>query len=142
MEKIYLPDVDRYEISCTKEYYLHEIGSEDYPEIRKARVKAVDVDRWEEVLIADIPPYTKEQYKAKVVELIRERYDINKEMEIQREMLDALLNPAPMGVDDTDAGTTDVVVEFNVYNDYVEECKRRAKELLMEKGGETDDTRS
>lgn len=71
-----------------------------------------------------------EYYKAKVVELIRERYDINKEMEIQREMLDALLNSAPTDVDDTDAGTTDVVVNFNVYNDYVEECKRRAKELL------------
>lgn len=132
MKKIYLPDVDRYEISCTEEYYLHEIGSEDYPEMRKARIKAADVDRWEEVLIANIPPYTKEQYKAKVVELIRERYDINKEMEIQREMLDALLNPTPMSADDTDAGITDVASNFNVYNDYVEECKRRAKEMLSE----------
>lgn len=139
MEKIYLPDVDRYEISCTKEYYLHEIGSDQYPACRRLRLKSSDVDNWEEVLITDIPPYTKEQYKAKVVELIRERYDINKEMEIRREMLDALFNPAPMSAD---AGATDIVVEFNTYNDYVEECKRRAKVMLMKKGGENDDTRN
>lgn len=111
MEKIYLPDVDRYEISCTKEYYLHEIGSEDYPEIRKARVKAVDVDRWEEIAVDAVPRYTKAQYDAEVERLIAERYSHGKEIEINRE---ATAKPE----------------RFAEYLEYIEECKRRAKELL------------
>lgn len=111
MEKIYLPDVDRYEISCTKEYYLHEIGSEDYPEIRKARVKAVDVDNWEEIAVDAVPRYTKAQYDAEVERLIAERYSHGKEIEINRE---ATTKPE----------------RFAEYLDYIEECKRRAKELL------------
>ena len=109
MKKTYLDFVDRYELSCTEEYYLHRKGSELYPACRRLHVKADEVDDWEEILIADIPPYTKAQYRALVVELIRERYDFDKEFEIQRELLeilrellDTLLNPQPMTLEATD----------------------------------------
>lgn len=142
MNKTFNTRINRWEIDAAEGYILHRIGSDDYTEIHHASVTADDLDSWEEIAVDAVPRYTKAQYRAQVVALIRERYDINKEMEIQREMLNALINPAPMSIDDTDSGTTDIVVEFNAYNDYVEECKRRAKELLMEKGGETDDRRS
>lgn len=136
MEKTYLDFVDRYELSCTEEYYLHRKGSEEYPACRRLQVKADEVDDFEEILIADIPPYTKAQYKALVVELIRERYDIDKEFEIQRELLeilrkllDTLLNPQPMTLEATDP-TPGIIADFNAYNAYVEECKLRAREML------------
>ncbi len=134
MKKTYLDFVDRYELSCTEEYYLHRKGSELYPACRRLHVKAEEVDDWEEILIADIPPYTKAQYRALVVELIRKRYDVDKEFEIQRELLDALLNPQPMTLEATDpeaaTPTPGIISDFNAYNAYVEECKLRAKEML------------
>lgn len=134
MKKTYLDFIDRYELSCTEEYYLHRKGSEEYPACRRLHVKAEEVDEWEEIPIADIPPYTKAQYRALVVELIRKRYDVDKEFEIQRELLDALLNPQPMTLDATDteatASTPGIIADFNAYNTYVEECKLRAKEML------------
>lgn len=134
MKKTYLDFVDRYELSCTEEYYLHRKGSELYPACRRLHVKADEVDDWEEILIADIPPYTKAQYRALVVELIRKRYDVDKEFEIQRELLDALLNPQPMTLEATDPEATTptpgIIADFNAYNAYVEECKLRAKEML------------
>ena len=141
MKKTYLDFVDRYELSCTEEYYLHRKGSELYPACRRLHVKADEVDDWEEILIADIPPYTKAQYRALVVELIRERYDFDKEFEIQRELLeilrellDTLLNPQPMTLEATDPEATTptpgIIADFNAYNAYVEECKLRAKEML------------
>lgn len=139
MKKTYLDYVDRYEISCDEEHYLHRKGSDQYPACRRLHLKAEDVDDWEEILIADIPPYTKAQYKAKVVELIRERYDIDKEMEIQRELLKAMLTPAPMSADDADTPDAAIdaavaVTNFNAYNDYVEECKHRAKDPALHRG--------
>ena len=134
MKKTYLDFVDRYELSCTEEYYLHRKGSEEYPACRRLQVKAEEVDDWEEIAIADIPPYTKAQYRAQVVALIRERYDVDKEFEIQRELLDALLNPQPMTLEATDpeaaTPTPGIIADFNAYNAYVEECKLRAKEML------------
>lgn len=142
MKKTYLDFIDRYKLSCTEEYYLHRKGSEDYPECRILRVKAEEVDEWEEIAIADIPPYTKAQYRAQVVALIRERYDVDKEFEIQRELLDTLLNPQPMTLEASDAGaatpTPDIIADFNAYNAYVEECKLRAREMLTTSTIETN----
>lgn len=138
MNKTFNTRINRWSLEAAEGYILHRIGSDDYTEIHHASVTADDLDSWEEIAVDAVPRYTKAQYRAQVVALIRERYDVDKEFEIQREMLDALLNPAPMGVDDTDAGTTDVVVEFNVYNDYVEECKLRAREMLATSNIETN----
>lgn len=52
-----------------------------------------------------------EQYKQRVVELIRERYSIDDELSIQRQR-DSKID------------------EFNAYNSFVEECKQQAREEL------------
>ncbi len=141
MEKQLNETTQMVDLSCTADFILHRKGSEDYPEIRRTRVPATDAGNLEEIAVADIPPYTKAQYRALVVELIRERYDFDKEFEIQRELLeilrellDALLNPQPMTLDATDPEATDptpgIIADFNAYNAYVEECKLRAREML------------
>ena len=75
------------------------------------------------------------RYKAKVVELIRERYDIDKEFEIQRELLRVML-PAPATLDEDGAGHTApvdpdaAIAAFRTYDAYVVTCKLRAVEEL------------
>lgn len=133
MKKEYIESVDRYAISCDNDHYLHRIGSQEYPKIRRTRVAPDDIDNWEEIPVADFPFYTVDQYKAKVVELIRERYDIDKEFEIQREMVRVML-PDTDTLSDNGAGhTTPVdpdaaIAAFRTYNAYVDNCKLRAKD--------------
>lgn len=98
-------------IDTDADHILHRIGSDDYSEIRRAMVKAPD--EWEEVAVADIPPYPKAQYDAEVERLIAERYSHGKEIEINREH-------------DTKPE------RFAEYMAYVEECKVRAKVNLTE----------
>lgn len=126
------------DLRCGAGFILHRIGSEEYPEIRRTRVPAADAGNWEEIAVADMPPYTKAQYRAKVVELIRERYDANKEFELQRQLLEALLNPEAATLDETGEATQPAAVtDFRRYSDYVQQCKERAAEILA-KGGITD----
>lgn len=98
-------------IDTDAEHILHRIGSDDYSEIRHAMVK--DPDNWEEIAVADIPPYTKAQYDAEVERLIAERYSHGKEIEVNREH-------------DTKPE------RFAEYLAYIEDCKVRAKEILAE----------
>lgn len=97
------------EISTDSEHILHRIGSEDYTEIRKTTT--LNPNEWEEIAVADIPPYTKGEYKAKIVELIRRRYDQDDETGILRQR-----DSKPD--------------EFAEYNAYVEQCKLMAKDTL------------
>lgn len=96
-------------------HILHRVGSEDYTEIRHTTVK--DPEAWEEIAVADIPPYTEAEYKAKVEELIRERYSASDEF--------ALINNVMTG-----AATEKREAEYAEYQAYRSECKARAKELL------------
>lgn len=98
-------------LDTDQEHILHRTGSDDYSEIRHTMVK--DPDNWEEIAVADIPPYTKAQYDAEVERLIAERYSHGKEIEINREH-------------DTKPE------RFAEYMAYVEECKVRAKVNLTE----------
>lgn len=77
-------------------------------------VKAGEAARWEE--IADRPPYSEDEYKAKVEELIRERYTVSDEF--------ALINNV------ITAPTEATQEEYARYQQYREECKRCAKEAL------------
>lgn len=95
-------------------HILHRIGSDDYTENHHAHVKPADLDKWEEIAVADIPPYTKAEYDAEVERLIAERYSHGKEIEINREH---------------DAKPE----RFAEYLAYVDECKARAKALLRER---------
>ncbi|MBD5258985.1 MAG: hypothetical protein HDS52_09950 [Barnesiella sp.] len=143
MKKEYIESVDRYAISCDNGHYLHRIGSQEYPKMRRTRVAPDDIDNWEEIPVADFPVYTVDQYKAKVVELIRERYDIDKEFEIQREMLCAML-PELATLSDDGAGHTApvdpaaAIAAFRTYDAYVADCKLRAVKELENAVGETD----
>ncbi len=99
-------------IDTDQEHILHRIGSDDYSEIRHAMVK--DPEAWEEVALADIPPYSKAQYDAEVERLIAEKYSHGKEIEVNREH-------------DTKPE------RFAQYLAYIEECKVRARENLTNK---------
>lgn len=55
--------------------------------------------------------YAKEEYNNLIVKLIRQKYSINDELAILRQQT---IKPE----------------EFNEYNSYVEECKKKAKEML------------
>ena len=108
---------------------IHKIGTEICkPSL--VMLPSDTIDMYEEV--AEAPAYTKEEYKAKVVELIRERYDANKEFEIQREMICAMVPEAAVLGEDG-AGRAPAVdpaeafAAFRTYNAYVEECRARAK---------------
>lgn len=112
MNKTFNTRTNRWNIDSAEGCILHRIGSDDYTEIHHASVTATDLDNWEEIPIADIPPYTKAQYDAEVERLIAERYSHGKEIEINRE---ATTKPE----------------RFAEYLKYIEECKRRAKDPAL-----------
>lgn len=116
MEKTYKPSIDMWQLDTDADHILHRKGDEDFNPIRHAMVKPDDVDAWEEIAVADIPPYTEEEYKAKVKELVHKRYSLDDEI--------ALINNITAGV------TEKRQSEYAAYQEYREECKRMAKEIL------------
>lgn len=106
------------ELTTDADHILHRKGSEDYSERRRLTLPASALPDWEELPVADIPPYTEAEYKAKVEALIRERYSISDEL--------ALINNVMAAV------TEKRQSEYAAYQEYREECKRRAKEMLRE----------
>lgn len=109
MEKTYKENLGMWQLDTDQGHILHRVGSDDYTEIRHTMVK--DPDAWEEIAVADIPPYTKAEYKAKIVELIRQRYNQDDENGILRQR-----DSKPE--------------EFAEYNAYVEQCKAEARQNL------------
>lgn len=109
MEKTYKEKLGMWQLDTDQGHILHRVGSDDYTEIRHATTK--DPEAWEEIAVADIPPYTKAEYKAKIVELIRRRYDQDDENGILRQR-------------DSKPG------EFAEYDAYVEQCKAEARQSL------------
>lgn len=109
MEKTYKENLGMWQLDTDQGHILHRVGSDDYTEIRHTVVK--DPDAWEEIAVADIPPYTKAEYKAKIVELIRQRYDQDDENGILRQR-----DSKPD--------------EFAEYDAYVEQCKAEARQNL------------
>lgn len=119
MKKTYKPanGVELWELTTDADHILHRIGTDSYTNIR--RITTPDPDNWEETPVADIPPYSKEEYKAKIVALIREKYDLDDECAILRQR-------------DTKPE------EFAEYNTYVEQCKQTAKTVLSKKEEENE----
>lgn len=112
MKKTYNDKYNSYHLDTdSDEFILHRIGSDSYSHIHHAVVPSADIDNWEEIAIADIPSYTQADYKAKVVELIRQRYSIDEEIAILRQR---------------DAKPE----EFAAYNTYAEECKAEARLIV------------
>ena len=114
---------------------LRRKGGDPHSEIRNATVTTADLDNWEEVPEADIPPYTKAEYDAKVAELVRSRYSESEEFALQRKMLNAML-PQPAALsDDGDTEPFDAekaMTEYAQYNAYVEQCKLSAPAAIAE----------
>lgn len=132
MDKTFKQHSNLWELSAAAGSILHRKGSEDYPRIRKAMVRPQDADSYEEVAEADIPPYTKTEYDAKVAELVRERYRADEEFAIQRKMIGVMTTPSPLSeaadADSAPADSAAILDEFQAYNAYVEQCKARAKD--------------
>lgn len=127
MEKTYKLNLNMWALATDGNHILHKIDNVDYPVIRRTIVKAEDIDRWEEVAVEDIPPYTKAEYDAKVAELVHERYTADEESALHRKMINAIMSPATV----SEEGAADKALEeYEAYNAYVQGCKARAKELL------------
>lgn len=132
MQKTYRENINMWALDTDADHILHRIGSKDYSEIRHTIVK--DPEEWEEIAVADIPPYTEAEYKAKVEELIRERYSASDEFAIQRKMLNAML-PQLAILSDEDAGQFNAekaIAEYTEYNAYAEQCKADAPDAIAE----------
>lgn len=103
--------------------YIHKVGTDIYA--KSIIMLAWDtLDMYEEV--SEIPKYTKDEYDAKVAELVRGRYTESEEFAIQRKAINASFSPSV-----TSAETA--LSEYAEYNAFVEECKIQAKEILSDK---------
>lgn len=109
MEKRFKESIGLWEITAGEGMVLRRKGSEEPSAIRQAMV--TDPDEWEEADPADFPALSKAEYDAEVERLIALRYSYGKEIEANRER-DS--KPA----------------QFAAYLEYVEECKRQAKDKL------------
>ena len=86
--------------------YIHKIGTDTY---FKKGIIVDSIDNYEEV--SEMPKYNRQEYVEKVRELIKERYTIEDEIALYRQK-DIKVN------------------EFEEYNQYCEDCKIKAKEIL------------
>lgn len=112
------------EISVT-DGYLHKIGTDTY--VKKCiLLPNLSVEDYEEV--DSIPPYTKDEYDKKVAELVRERYSADEEFAIQRKMMNTMLSPTAISEDANTAAK-----EYREYNNFVNECKQKAKDANLYK---------
>lgn len=120
----------RVEISTDADHVIRKKGDNNPTQIRRRRIDAADIDEWEEVAVADMRPYSDEQYNDKVAELVAERYPMAEENAITRKLLNKLLHPDVATLDEsgTDTELPKEVAQFEAYNAYVEDCKRRAKD--------------
>lgn len=101
--------------------FLRRLGSyENCRETKRLTLPAAKVSEWEEVAIADIPPYTEAQYEERVTSLIRERYSVSAELAVLRQR-----DSKPE--------------EFDAYNAFAEECKAQAKAALIEEATSQND---
>lgn len=101
---------------------IHKIGTETYAK-SVIMLPSETIDMYEEV--AEKPAYTKDQYDAKVAELVREKYTESEEFALQRKAINSAFSPSVVSADSNVA-----LNEYQQYNAYVEDCKLRAKEIL------------
>lgn len=98
--------------------YIHVKGTETY--FKKAFIlPSQTIEDFEEV--DEIPPYTKSQYDAKVAELVREKYSESEEFAIQRKAINEAFSPSAI------SDNSEAMTEYREYNEFVEECKKKAK---------------
>lgn len=111
--------IENRQIFSTEGKFIHRLGTETYFK-RSIALPSDTVENFEEV--AKLPLYTKEQYDAKVTELIRERYTQDEENAIKSKVLASML-PNTLS-EETNEKHMEQFAEFNAYR---EECKIKAK---------------
>lgn len=107
MQKTFKESISMWSIDADEGKVLRRKGSEEPSAIRQAMV--TDPEQWEEADPADFPALSKAEYDSEVERLIALRYSYGKEIEVNREH-------------DTRPE------QFAAYLEYVEECKRQARE--------------
>lgn len=107
MQKTFKESISMWSIDADEGKVLRRKGSTERSENRHATV--TDPEEWEEIDAAGQPSQTKAEYDAEVERLIALRYSYGKEIEVNREH-------------DTRPE------QFAAYLEYVEECKRQARE--------------
>lgn len=123
MEIIVTQKGTRNELSVPYPYILHRKGSEDYPTIRIiSNGDPVDFEVLSEQEQHDalLAKYRATEYKRRLVEAIRARYDIDDEIALAANMA------SPMLLADEDKAQQ-VAEEYQAYQDYRAECKTRIK---------------
>lgn len=134
MNKTFKENLGLWALSTDATHILRRVGSYDYPEIRRATVQ--DPEQWEEIAVADIPPYTKAEYDNKVAELVREKYSADEEFALQRKMINAIMSPDTIS---DDGSASQALSEYQIYNTFVQECKQKAKDpTLYDKADPTE----
>lgn len=94
----------------TREQRDIEIVKDGYRTFNPSHEQIID-DGWEVYTPPIVEAHIEEQYKNRIVELIREKYSIDDELSIQRQRYTK-------------------VEEFEEYNAYAESCKQQAREEL------------
>lgn len=131
MEKTYKESVDMWGLDADAEHVLHKVGSKDFTEIRHATVKAADVDKWEELTVAEWEERKQaqeraEKYATMLAAAIHERYSVDDEIALR-----ANIDAPALAADEEKAAS--VAEEWQQYQAYRAECKERVqRELDME----------
>lgn len=131
MQKTYKPNNNLWQLDTDGSHILHRIGSDDYPEIRKAMVKAADIDRWEELTVAEWEERKQaqeraEKYAGMLAAAVHERYSVDDEIALR-----ANIDAPELAADEEKASA--VAEEWAAYQAYRAECKERVRrELDME----------
>lgn len=73
----------------TDEGFIHKIGTDIYVS-KIIMLPCETIDMYEEVVVADLPPYSEAEYKAKVTELIRQRYSADDEFALINNIMDGV----------------------------------------------------
>lgn len=131
MEKSYKESIDMWGLDADAGHVLHRVGSKDLTEIRHVTVRAADVDRWEELTVAEWEERRAKaeragRYASMLAAAIHERYSVDDEI-----ALAANINAPALAADGEKAAS--VAEEWQQYQAYRAECKERVRrELEME----------
>lgn len=124
-------------LTASEDHVLRRKGGDPHSDIRNVTVTTADLDNWEEIPEADIPPYTKAEYDAKVAEMVRQRYSESEEFAIQRKVINSMLSPMTLSADSAEK----VMSEYAEYNNYVEQCKLDAPTAIAEEEARQEEER-
>lgn len=111
------------------EHFLRRKGETAITHTRSALVAIDKADDWEEVelapALAQLEAEKREnEYSDEVAKLVRQEYSESEEFAIQRKAINAGLYPSDTSSDSI------ALQEYKQYNEFVEGCKIRVKEML------------